>query len=126
MTKKHQPIQLKEALDLYEQHHTNLKSRSDKRALWMNCVGVSLCKEKSRINSALIRLQEWANSQPIRKPLWEKWEKMLLNKQDLKTVLENTEDNQELRSVSPLCASIQPIEHKMALTFFQKSINPKP
>jgi hypothetical protein len=101
-----------------------MSNRSDRRALWMNAVGIALCKRcPDRLAKAIKLARRWMREQPSRAELFREWERLL--RHDPSTVLGPTSRNQQLRSVSPLAASITASEHMRALRWFQR-INSHP
>jgi hypothetical protein len=114
---------LEMALRQFEKHSAALRNRSDRRALWMACVGVAACKiHTDRILKARNLTEKWMVEQPSRIRLFQDWIKLLASQENLETVLETNPQNQELRSICPLAASIKPKEHRAALNFFQKHL----
>ncbi len=111
------------ALPRFRLHSRSLQSRSDRRALWMVCVGVAACEaDASRRSAAAALARRWIEEQPSRVTLFEDWLRLLRSQEELEGILEPTSHNQQLRSVSPLAASIRPKEHREALVFFQKNL----
>ena len=111
------------ALPLFQAHCAPLKTRSDRRALWMVCVGVTACDiDNGRITGALRLIEKRMTEQPSLVPLFQDWRELLTTHANLDSVLEATPHNQQLRSACPLAASIRPKEHREALCFFQKNL----
>lgn len=118
-----QPSLAEKALPRFKTHCTPLKTRSDRRALWMVCVGVTACDmDNGRITDARTLVEKWMKEQPSRIPLFQDWRELLGTQANLESVLKATPHNQQLRSVCPLAASIRPKEHREALRFFQKNL----
>lgn len=116
-------IPIEGALARYKTHSGPLRTRSDRRALWMACFGVASCEMDPRRRTAAIRLaRKWMDEQPARAQMLRQWTQLLETQESLETVLQPTADNQELRSVCPLAASILPTEHRVALRLFQKEL----
>jgi hypothetical protein len=112
-----------EALARFKRHGERLVTRSDRRALWMTCVGVAACEIDPPRRLEAIRLaKKWIVEQPSRAPLFRQWLDLLQSQKTLETVLDPTAGNQQLRSVCPLAASIRPKEHRAALRFFQEHL----
>ena len=100
-----------------------LVTRSDRRALWMACLGVATCKTNpARRLEAIHLAKKWMGEQPSRAGMLRQWISLLQTQESLETVLEPTAGNQELRSVCPLAGSIRPKEHRAALRFFQENL----
>ena len=101
-----------------------LWGRSDKRALWLNAVGIALCRlDGVRRTRALELAQKWRKEQPVRMAFFDVWITLLQPDEEdhLDAVLEPTPDNQQLRSVTPLGAAISVKEHRAAVRHFQKN-----
>ena len=112
-----------ETLARFERHSERLVTRSDRRALWMTCLGVAACAiDPPRRLDAISLANKWIVEQPSRAPLFRQWLDLLQTQKTLETVLEPTDGNQQLRSVCPLAASIRPKEHRAALRFFQENL----
>jgi len=110
-------------LTRFENHCDQITTRSDRRALWMACLGVASCEANpSRRLEAISLANKWMKEQPARVPLFRQWLEILLSQETLENVLLPTAGNQELRSVCPLAASIRPKEHRAALRFFQENL----
>ena len=111
------------ALSRFKMHEQALYSRSDKRAHWMVSFGVAACAaEPHRREAAQQLARKWIVEHPVRRCYFERWLELLVSQESLETVLLATPDNQELRSVCPLAASISGDEHKAALWYFQRKI----
>jgi hypothetical protein len=103
----------------------SLHNRSDRRALWMVCVGIALCRQDpARLESARHCLDRWDREQPSRKRLFSAWRRLLESTDALASVIEPSPENQQLRSVCPLAGSLRPGEHPAALHFFQNELYP--
>ncbi len=78
----------KETLTRFERHSKRLVTRSDRRALWMTCVGVAACEiDPPRRLEAIRRAKEWMEEQPSRAPLFRRWLDLLETQETLETVL---------------------------------------
>jgi hypothetical protein len=112
---------LDEAFSDFRSHAAQLANRSDRRALWMACVAVALCRQNpARLEGARRCLEKWTAEQPWSRTLFATWRRLLRSCETLTEVLDPTEENQELRSASPLVGCLMPGEHPVALRFFQE------
>ena len=103
----------------------SLSNRSDRRALWMVCIGIALCRQDpARLEGARRCLDRWSREQPSRQRLFGAWRQLLQSTETLVDVIDPTPENQQFRSVCPLAGSLRPGEHLAALRFFQNELYP--
>jgi hypothetical protein len=104
-------------------HSEQLVTRSNRRALWMACLGVAARgMDPPRGLEAIQPAKKWIVEQPSRALLFRQSLDLLRTRKKLETVLEPAAGNQQLRSVCPLAASIRPKEHRAALRFFRENL----